>query len=207
MNFMEYEKRISRLQVAVRLGQWYNRWRVKNVKAPPTYFPTGPFKLIKAYAGFDPTYRHKKIAGFIKSELGEHSMWQHRNRDANWTRPHQWNWHDAYNELEAYKTPEKKAAVLAFRNDGLAFYNNRLDELQRAVERRRYDATVYPYRVTCMANWHYKFMIMISPRKSKIQKITIGDLKQYCRENRMVGFSKHTKKADLQQFIIKYEFD
>lgn len=200
---MEYEKRIIRLQEVVRLRRKYKQWRIKNIKAPPTYFPSGPFKLIKEYVGFDPTYRHKKIAGFIKSELGEISMWQHRNNGAAWTRPFQWEWHDAYNNLKAYKTPEKKAAVLAF--SGEVRYNSHLYDLECIVARRQYAATVRPWAVTKMTHWNYKLMIMLSPKKCKIHKITIADLKQYCRENNMVGYSR-LNKTQLCHFILKYEF-
>ena len=206
---MEYEKRIIRLQVAVRLGQWYKRWRIKNVKAPPTYFPTGPFKLIKEYVGFDPTYRHKKIAGFIKSELGENSMWQHRHGDAAWTRPPQWEWHEQNIELEKFKD-NKEAFIDRLilvsggpRADALVSYNYHLRNREDKLKRLAWMAVV---ATPCYSpRWHVKLMRMLSPKKCKICKITIADLKQFCRENKMVGYSS-LNKTQLCHFILKYDF-
>ena len=50
----------------------------------------------------------------------------------------------------------------------------------------------------------HAFSRLLSPPKIKV---TVKGLKQYCRENQMKGFSKHTKKQALQHFILKYEFD
>ena len=39
-----------------------------------------------------------------------------------------------------------------------------------------------------------------------VRNNTLAELKQYCRENQLKGFSKHTSKPKLSAFIMKYNF-
>ena len=47
----------------------------------------------------------------------------------------------------------------------------------------------------------------VGSRRSYSAAVTIKELKQFCRENKMKGHSKHTKKQALQAFILHYPLD
>ena len=184
MTFMEYENRIIKLQEVVRLRRKYKQWRIKNIKAPPTYIPTGPFTLIKAFVGFDPLYRHKKISGFIReAERQDQDGWIFTTRP-NGNRKTRWEWHRKNLELI-----ELKYIINPDRND-LWEISNLTKFLNRREEEAQYWLHKNDYKPSLMKLLDYR------------QATTVKQLKQYCRDNQIVGYSK-LKKAELKQLIIK----
>jgi hypothetical protein len=199
MTFMEYENRIIKLQQVVRLRRKYKQWRIKNIKAPPTYIPTGPFNIIKKFCGFDPLYRHKKISGFIREAEYNHHYTGTRLISRN-----PYTGDDGYHFQDAHFPPERRPWEW-HRN------NSKLLELKAIINPRSYERGIMgslardlQHGESCIN--HIQDRIDYKSSLIKLldyrQATTVKQLKQYCRDNKIVGYSK-LKKAELKQLIIK----
>ena len=167
-----------------------------------TYFPLNCFALIKDFAGFDPTYRHKKIASLIRRAKITHQSG---------------TTHTDWSEIQYY--PEIKGCRRRFRFT----YNNNNEQLPDTVRR-----VIISFRgrrhlsfrlcrggviIRCrhltgyVRNTYIKpHILLYSTIASGVCTATLKDLKQYCRDNKMKGFSKHNLTT-IKGFILKYEFD
>jgi len=163
---------------------------VKNIKAP-TYIPTGPFTLIKAFCGFDPLYRHKKISGFIREAEKHAATWEGAYGNKYFmscldiSTP-SWQWHRKNLQLIKYEEIINPTESVIYIKGDLA-----QDLSWEAREIR-----------SIHSGSHYRSRLMKLLYNYSGPATTVKQLKQYCRDNQIVGYSK-LKKAELKQLIIK----
>jgi hypothetical protein len=168
-----------------------------------TYFPLNCFALIKDFAGFDPTYRHKKIASLIRRAKITHKSG---------------TTHTDWSEIQY--NPEIKGCRRRFR------FNYKNEQLPGTVRRLiisfrgrpvpQHELSLLcwggvisrcPHLTGYVRNTYIKpHILLYSTIASGVCTATLKDLKQYCRDNKMKGFSKHNLKT-IKGFILKYEFD
>ena len=204
-----------------------------------TYLPTNCFALIKSFVGFDPTYRHKKIAGMINdlknnhSSCGLHGMeWLTlpcslkfailTEKEARLKKVYQNTIAEAdlcpeYNQMQTLYYQGRLAEIGLIPLDYAKWKQNNdwCKKIDRAAKHLRYtrDAWNDARRSTlCLlaTDTRSPLIRLLTPTRPGFQvrrseAVTLKQLKQYCRENNMRGFSKHKKQA-LQTFILKYEF-
>jgi len=195
-----------------------------------TYLPTNCFALIKSFAGFDARFRQKKIAGMIKN-LNPHTsdripitfkvryiieksrllkqICDDIREEANNDRWYSNMQHHYYNgtlasiglDYEDYKHWRDNNDYVQSLDAACLLCRYAQDAKQRA----RYSANKV---VAAMNKPAPLIRLLTYTRPGFIVRkgdVTLKELKQYCRENNMRGFSKHKKQA-LQTFILKYEF-
>ena len=167
-----------------------------------TYFPLNCFALIKDFAGFDPTYRHKKIASLIRRAKimrvyysGGWSEIQYNPEIKGCRRRFRFN----YKNEQLPDTVRR--LIISFRGrhvpqHDLSFRLSRGGVIVRC-----------PHLTGYVRNTYIKpHILLYSTIASGVCTATLKDLKQYCRDNKMKGFSKHNLQT-IKGFILKYEFD
>ena len=185
-----------------------------------TYFPPNVFNNIKAYAGFDPTWRYKKIAKAVDAHVkwymtaGNRNDYFHSEENVYSSALSTIHWvRDGCGDLF---TQKKSSFRFAYdRPYGCGGYGNIIG-LPSTVKKWGYSWVTKPGkpqtfqpRMDIVAPTRIKQHILLDnwiEQKSGPKNLTMKDLKQYCRDNKMKGYSKF-KKTELIRFIMKYEFD
>jgi hypothetical protein len=153
-------------------------WDYKIIQ--PQYLPKVCFQLIKDFAGIHPTYRHKKIAGFIKHEF---NRIKRERSDIGKPREDWYRWRThlrRYCPKAIYYTPVSCAGPRTF--------------------------IYYAHPHVCVLGGRPCLSFDGSAGCLNWNRSSLKDLTHYCRENKMRGFSKLNKRA-LITFIMKYNFD
>ena len=170
-----------------------------------TYFPPNVFNNIKAYAGFDPTWRYKKIAKAVKA----HVKWTIFTNENEWAGPARTMIvfvRDGCGDL--FSKGKKNSFKFIYKpyvwSRSYEGYGNILG-LPSTIKKYNYDCMYYRLGPPTRIRQHILLDNWITQTTGP-KNLTMKDLKQYCRDNKMKGYSKF-KKTELIRFIMKYEFD
>ena len=180
-----------------------------------TYFPMDCFALIKSFAGINPAkYFNKKVADLIIRANVTH--YSGHDEDVG-----EWTFLDYEPEIKGcakrfkfYYSVEDANLPQNYRSTSTHWRGRPKPALGPPFDTPEWLKNMPRQQVQYHLRLRHKYNSVIGEKfpdtyiKQHIllQNATAALLKEYCKENKMKGYSKF-KKADLITFILKYEFD